>query len=597
MAGDNNSSCWWKEGTVYQIWPASYRDSNGDGVGDIPGIISTLDYLKDDLGVDIVWLSPMYDSPQVDMGYDVSNYEDIYRPYGTLADMDALIKGLHERGMRLLVDLVINHTSDQHAWFRESRSARNSPKRDWYIWRPAREIDGKRYPPNNWGCAFGGSAWEWDEATQEYYLHLFAKEQPDLNWENPVTRQAIYQSALRFWLDRGVDGFRVDTANMYSKPVHFVDAAEPEGGGGASGGGVHAADDDNPCWPVRVDLWCNGPRIHEFWQEMHAQVLRHYDVMTVGECPATPDPADVLSYVGASQKKMSMLFQFDLADLGQDRARFVSVPWTLPQLKAHQIKWQQFVDGTDGWTTVFMENHDLGRSVSKYTSDDPKHRGSAAKMLAVLQATSTGTLFLYQGQEIGMTNVPRSWPIDEYLDLNSKNAYDSSMKLCGGDPAHMAKVMAFLQRDARDHARTPVQWDDSQHAGFSPAGSLTTKPWMRVNDNYVDINVEQQRHDPHSVLAFWRRMLQLRRQHRRLFVYGRVTAYDMDNPSTFTYTKEHCGRLALVNLNFSAEPQPVANPTGTSALQLLVSSVAEPSIDTLAPFEGRVYLLDSVLPN
>lgn len=563
---------WWKEGTVYQVWPASYKDSNGDGIGDIPGIISTLDYLKNDLGVEIVWLSPMYDSPQVDMGYDISNYEGVYPPYGTLADMDRLIQGLHERGMRLILDLVINHTSDQHAWFRESRSSKDNPKRDWFIWRPARFINGERQPPNNWAAAFGGSVWEWDEATQEYYLHLFAKEQPDLNWENPETREAIYQSAIKFWLDRGVDGFRVDTANMYSKPAQFVDAP--------------IVDPTSP-YQRSVKDWCNGPRIHEFWKEINDKVLFSYDIMTVGECPATYDPQDVLAYVGASQKKMSMLFQFDLAVLGRDRARERNILWELPQFKTPIIKWQRFIENNDGWTTMFLENHDLGRSVSKFASDSPQHRAASAKMLAVLQATCTGTLFLYQGQEIGMTNVPRSWSIDEYRDIAALNAYNSAMRTSGGDPARMEEVMDYIQRNGRDNARTPVQWSDSTYAGFS-----SSKPWIRANDNYVDINVEQQRTDPTSVLAFWRRMLQLRKEYSDLFVYGWIEPHDVDNLTTFTYVKEYQGRRALVNLNFSAGPQPVSNPLGSSQLRLLVSSSTNPRADMLDSWEGRVYLVD-----
>jgi oligo-1,6-glucosidase len=284
---------WWKEGVVYQIYPASYKDSNGDGIGDIPGIISKLDYIQS-VGVDIVWICPMYGSPQVDMGYDISDYEAVYPPYGTIQDMELLIAETHRRGMRIILDLVINHTSDQHKWFQESRSSKTNPKRDWYIWRPARYVNGVRKPPNNWRGNFGGSVWQWDEQSQEYYLHLFCPEQPDLNWENEETRRAIYKSAMIFWLDKGVDGFRVDTVNMYSKGTVMADAP---------------VTDPNNEWQFAGYQYCNGPRMHEFLREMN-EILVRYDAMTVGECPHTHDPAHVLRYVGAAQKQLNMVFQF-----------------------------------------------------------------------------------------------------------------------------------------------------------------------------------------------------------------------------------------------------------------------------------------------
>lgn len=329
------------------------------------------------------------------MGYDISNYEAVHAPYGTVADMEVLIAACHERGMRLILDLVVNHTSDQHAWFRESRSSRDNPKRDWYIWRPPRhDAHGNRLPPTNWRSYFSGGAWEWDEHTQEYYMHLFAKEQPDLNWENAACRRAIHDSALRFWLDKGVDGFRVDTVNMYSKgPVAALGDAPV----------VDGAVYDQPAWM----LFTNGPRMHEFLRELRRDVLGAYGTpMTVGELPHTPDPARVLDYVGAARGELSMVFQFDLVDLGQGAPHKYQQPrpWALPQLKAAVAKWQQFIEGTDGWTTAFCENHDQGRSVSRFASDEPRYRAVSAKMLAVLMCSLTGTLFVYQGQEIGMVS-------------------------------------------------------------------------------------------------------------------------------------------------------------------------------------------------
>lgn len=515
------------------------------------------------------------------MGYDVSNYENVHRPYGTLEDMDSLIKGCHDRGMRLLVDLVINHTSDQHAWFKESRSSKDNSKRDWYIWRPAKVVNGQRKPPNNWASHFGGSAWEWDETTQEYYLHLFAKEQPDLNWENEQTRNAIFASAVKFWLDRGVDGFRVDTANMYSKPTEFVDAP---------------IIDPNSPWQLYPQGFCNGPRIHEFWQELNQKVLSHYDVMTVGECPNTFHQADILMYVGASQKKMSMVFQFDICDIDKDLvSRSCKRPWTLNDLKVPTVKWQKFVEESDGWVAVFLENHDQARSISRFGSDLPAYREASGKMLAIFQATTTGTLFVYQGQEIGMVNMPREWSIMEYKAIDSQNIYRACEERHNQDRAMIDRTLDYLQQTARDHARTPVQWDDSPYAGFS-----ANRPWMRANDNYHEINVKKQQKNPNSLLAFWKKMLRLRKEYKDIFVYGRVKAFDFDNPATFTYTKEYDGRLCLVNLNFTSQPQPVVNPLEIKTpfqLELLISSVDKVSHSMLAPYEGRVYLLEPILSN
>jgi oligo-1,6-glucosidase len=502
---------------VYQIYPASFKDSNGDGIGDVPGIISKLDYIKN-LGIDIIWVSPMYDSPQHDMGYDISDYEAVYPPYGTVADMETLIKTCHELGMKLILDLVVNHTSDQHKWFKESRLSRSSPKRDWYIWRPAKFVNGKRMPPNNWRSYFSGSAWQWDEETQEYYLHLFATQQPDLNWENPATRRAIYASAMEFWLAKGVDGFRIDTVNMYSKGTSFPDApiADP-------------AVFEQPA----SQLFCNGPRMHEFLREMNSEVLSKYDTMTVGELPHTPNPADVLLYVGSGDKQMDMVFQFDVVDLGAGKTnKYEYVHWGLPQLKSIMAKWQQFITGTDGWTTAFCENHDQGRSVSRYASDDPKWRGRSAKMLAVMMCAMTGTLFIYQGQEIGMINAPKDWPIEDYKDIESINFYKSVKAM--NDPRRLEHVMKSIQLLGRDHARLPMHWDDSAYAGFT---SNKNGAWMRTHDAYKVINVASQVGDPDSVLEFWRQILRIRREHKELFIHGQFIPWDEENEQTFVFGK------------------------------------------------------------
>jgi alpha-glucosidase len=564
---------WWKDGTVYQIWPASYKDSNGDGVGDIPGIISTLDYLKD-LGVDIIWISPMYASPQADMGYDISDYENIDPRYGTLADAERLIEECHGRDIRIIFDLVINHSSDAHAWFQESRSSKENPKRDWYIWRPAKyDADGHRKPPNNWRSHFGGSAWSWDERTQEYYLHLFLPEQPDFNWENEATRSAIYASSMRFWLDRGLDGFRIDTVNMYSKGDVFPDAP---------------VTDPRQELQFCPDLFTNGPRMHEFLSEMHEQVLAHYDCMTVGELPNTHELDRVLPYVSAKASRLNMVFQFDAVDLGHGYLhKYEPTPWALPDLKAVTARMQSLVDGNDGWTTSFLENHDQGRSISRYASDAPPYRVPSGRMLAMFLATLTGTLYIYQGQEIGMINIPPTWTAAELRDVEAINYLRQIKEERPDDERAVTDAMAAIRCAGRDNARTPVQWDRSSHAGFT-----TGEPWMRVHDLYREINVADERRDPDSVLSFWKVMLALRKRHVDLCAHGRFQLYHAEDKHTFTYTKEFQGQKLLVCLNFTEEARPMHRPAGLGALQLLMSSVPGVAGDELTAFEGRAYLVE-----
>ncbi|KAH8804605.1 alpha-glucosidase [Xylogone sp. PMI_703] len=567
---------WWKDGVVYQIYPASYKDGNGDGLGDIPGIISKIDYIKD-LGIDIVWLSPMYQSPQHDMGYDISDYEAVHAPYGTVEDMENLIEACHSRGMRLILDLVVNHTSDEHAWFKESRSSRDNPKRDWYIWRPPRYAeDGTRLPPTNWRSYFSGPTWEWDEHTQEYYLHLFAKQQPDLNWENPETRQAIYKSAMEFWLSKGVDGFRIDTVNMYSKGKQFLDApiVDPE---------VF----EQPA----EDLFCNGPRMHEFLREMNTQVLNKYDAMTVGELPHTPDPAHVRRYVGASDKQLNMVFQFDLVDLGTgETGKYDFRPYTLKDMKNIINKWQVFITGTDAWTTAFCENHDQGRSVTRYASDAPRWRVRSAKLLSMMMCALTGTLFIYQGQEIGMINVPKDWPIEDYKDIEGLNFYRAVEKRTGGDPKALKHVMGSLQIIGRDNARVPMQWDSSPYAGFTTNKSGA---WMRVNDSYTEINVANQLNDPNSVLNFWKGMLRTRKEYKDLFIHGDFECFDIEDLKLFTFSKTFGKDVLFVVLNFTDQDVEFGFPEKLSGhkLEFLVGNVeGDGTTMTLGGYEGRIYL-------
>ncbi|KAK3304169.1 glycoside hydrolase superfamily [Chaetomium strumarium] len=586
---------WWKDAVFYQVYPASFKDSNGDGWGDIPGLISKIDYLHH-LGVDVVWLSPMFESPQQDMGYDISDYQAVYSRYGTLDDVDRLIEACHLRGMKLILDLVVNHTSDQHPWFQESRSSKTNPKRDWYIWKPPRyDNEGNRIPPTNWRGYFAGSTWTWDEMTQEYYLNLYGPFQPDLNWENPACREAIYDTAMRFWLDRGVDGFRIDTVNKYSKRTDFPDAPVTIPGA--------------PHQPA-PEMWCNGPRIHEFLHEMQTQVLSRYNnAVSVGELSNTPLPSQVLPYVSATARELDMVFEFSMIRLGTGdlfHGKYLYRPFALRELKRHVATWQTFIEGTDGWHTVFCENHDNGRAVSRFGDDStPELWEASAKTIALWQATLTGTLFLYQGQEIGMRNMPASWGIDEYKDVESLGFYNEAV--ASGDAERVKATMHGLRILARDHARLPFQWDDSRNAGFTNGESAT--PWMRVHDAYGELNAARQLDDADSVLGFYRKVLALRKQYRDLFIHGAFRLLDPEDDSLFVYVKESeipvdpgssdvVIRKAVVVLNFTSREQEcpdISSALGCKAAKgkLLVSTLREgqtPRDTVLRAWEGRVYV-------
>lgn len=569
---------WWKDSTIYQIWPASYKDSNGDGKGDLQGIISTLDYLKD-LGSDIVWLSPMFKSPQDDMGYDISDYQDIHAEYGTMKDMDQLITELHKREMKIVLDLVVNHTSSEHDWFKESRSSLDNPKRNWYIWKkPKYDADGNRQPPNNWGSHFSGSAWTYDETTDEYYLHLFAKSQPDLNWENEETRHAIYDSILKFWFDKGVDGFRIDVANLYSKVQTFEDApiVFPE----------------QP-YQTSSPLTANGPRIHEFHKEMFEKVTSKYDVMTVGEVGYT-NREEALKYVSAKEKQLNMVFLFSVVEVGTAYGdRFEYLDFSLTDFKAAVKEQAEVVGDSDAWSTVFIENHDQPRSVTRFGNPSPEYREKSAKLISLLQSTLTGTLFIYQGQEIAMTNLPRSWPIEEYKDINTIGYYEQFKKVFGNEPDYKERERVFLDNLAllaRDHARSPVQWDDSPYAGFS-----TVEPWTRVNDNYKEINVASQLKDPHSVLNFWKNALIVRKEWKDLLIYGGFEILEFEDPKLFTYVKfdnkNADAPKAYVVLNFSGDSVPFKKLI-EGKFTLANSNFEEHEQDVLSPYEGRLYIVE-----
>ncbi|KAH7330600.1 glycoside hydrolase family 13 protein [Rhizoctonia solani] len=583
---------------VYQIYPASFADANGDGVGDLAGIQSKLEYIKS-LGADVVWLSPIYRSPQKDMGYDISDYQDIDPKYGTLEDWDSLLKETHKLGMRLVMDLVVNHTSDQHAWFKESRSSKSNPKRDWYIWRPPKfDAQGNRKPPNNWASIFGGSAWEWDETTQEYYLHLFVTEQPDLNWENPEVRQAVWE-LMRWWMDKGCDGFRMDVINLISKVPGLPDAPVTQPDREYQSGDRY---------------YCNGPRVHEYIQEMYREVLSRYpNYFTVGESPFTHDPRDLLPYVLPERKELQMMFQFELADIDATHNPLIPRIPTLPEIKGVINKWQTFMFNNGGWNSLYMENHDQARSVSRllgfgtstdkktfdfgvYEEDLKKHWSVGAKLLAILHTTQGGTVFVYQGEEIGATNVPRGWDIEEYKDVATINFYNEELQLrkgSGVDKPDMLDVMDGINRKARDNARVPMQWDDSPHAGFTNG-----TPWMRVNDNYKQINAKSQTNDEQSVFSFWKKMIGVRKAY-PLLVHGDFILLAPEDEKIFMYTREHKGERALVVMNFSRDETTVTLPEslGTAAKFVAGNIIQqEPKFDkkvALRPYEGQVWLLTS----
>ncbi|MCM1988592.1 glycoside hydrolase family 13 protein [Oceanirhabdus seepicola] len=509
---------WWKEGIVYQLYPRSFKDSNGDGIGDIRGVIQKLDYLKE-LGVSIVWLNPVYESPNDDMGYDISDYRNIMGEFGTMEDFNELLEGMHNRGIKLVMDLVVNHSSDEHKWFVESKKSKDNPYRDYYIWGKGK--DGN--PPNNWGSVFSGSAWQYDETTDEYFLHLFSKKQPDLNWENEKVRKEVYDM-MKFWFDKGVDGFRMDVINFISKVPGLP---------------------DGHVWPGALygdfgEHSLNGPRIHEFLQEMNKEVLSKYDVMTVGECPGvSPDMAK--EYVGENRNEMNMLFQFEHMGIDTDGPKWNYKHWKLPEFKTIMTKWQVELED-DGWNSLYLNNHDQPRMVSRF-GDDKRYRVESAKMLATMLHTMKGTPYVFQGEEIGMTNV-KFENINDYKDLEILNAYDELVK---GGIMKEEDFMAGVYRMGRDNARTPIQWDNSENGGFT-----TGTPWLKVNPNYDEINVKNALEDKESIFYYYKKLISLRKDN-EVMVYGKFTEFDKDNLKVYCYKREWEGETLLVILNFKGE--------------------------------------------
>ena len=565
--GDTAIEPWWKRAVVYQIYPRSFADANGDGIGDVRGIIGKLDYLAA-LGVDVLWLSPIYRSPQDDMGYDISDYHEIDPIFGTMADLDELLEEVHRRGMKLVMDLVVNHTSDEHPWFVESRSSRDNPRRDWYWWRPAREGMEPGTPgaePNNWESIFSGSAWTFDEATGEYYLHLFSRKQPDLNWENPDVRQAIY-AMMRWWLDRGIDGFRMDVINFISKDPALPDG-RPKGNG--------------PYGDGSPSFIC-GPRIHEFLQEMHREVFagRDGELLTVGEMPGGT-LEEARRFTDPARREVNMVFQFEHMSVDHVSGRFELKPLDLRDLKATLNRWQLGLAEV-GWNSLYWNNHDQPRVVSRF-GNDREYRVESAKLLGAILHMQRGTPFIYQGEELGMTNFPFAGP-DEFLDIQTINYYQAALTL--GLPAE--ELLEALRAGSRDNARSPMQWDASDNAGFT-----TGTPWLPVNPNYTEINAEAAQADDNSVFHFYRRLIALRHE-LPVVAIGDFTPLLEDDPHIYAYTRSLDDVTLLVLGNFSSDAVPVELPDAPAwaASELLLANYwapAERERIVLRPWETRVY--------
>jgi alpha-glucosidase len=556
---------WWKEAVAYQIYPRSFMDSNGDGIGDLNGITAKLDYLKA-LGIDVIWICPMYKSPNDDNGYDIADYHAIMEEFGTMADFDRLLAAVHERGMKLILDLVVNHTSDEHAWFIESRSSHDNPKRDWYVWR-----DGKggtpgtpQDAPTNWESIFKGSAWKYDETTGQYFLHLFSTRQPDLNWENPEVRQAI-NKMVRWWLDKGIDGFRLDAVSHMKKVPGFPDLPNPEGL------------DYVPSW----DMHLNVPGVLDYMDDLCRESFAHYDIMTVGEANGV-NAEQAREWVGAEHQRLNMIFQFEHLHLW---AKDPKAPLDVVELKKVLSRWQDTLHGA-GWNALFLENHDIPRIVSKW-GDVERYWRESATALATMYFLMEGTPFIYQGQEIGMTNT-RFDGIEDFDCVLARNEY--AQQRAAGVPTE--EIIATLSTIGRDNSRTPMQWDASANAGFT-----TGQPWLKVNPNYREINVARQEADPDSILNYHRRLIALRRAEPAL-VHGRYALLMAEHPQIYAYTRSLGDSRLLVVANLTGEPAEFHAPGLTLSHHrlLLANHPVPPHPDTgpvsLRPYEARVYGLD-----
>ena len=549
---------WWKESVVYQIYPRSFCDSNGDGIGDLNGITGKLDYLKE-LGVDVIWLSPVYKSPNDDNGYDISDYQAIMDEFGTMEDFDRMLATAHEKGIKIMMDLVVNHTSDEHKWFIESRKSTDNPYRDYYIWRPAKE-DGSL--PNNWGSCFSGPAWEYDKTTDMYFLHLFSKKQPDLNWDNPAVRQDVFDM-MNWWLKKGVDGFRMDVISLISKEPGLPDK-EPGINGYAT-----------------FNVSANGPHVHEYLQEMRQKALNNADTITVGECSGVT-LEEAKKYARSDEKELNMVFQFEHMDVDSDEkaGKWTTRKMDLRNLKKILTRWQKGLQDI-AWNSLYWENHDQPRSVSRFGNDSDEYREISAKMLATCVHMMQGTPYVYQGEELGMTNCPFN-TLDNFRDLESINAFH---ELTEQGKMTEEDMMAAIGYKGRDNARTPMQWDNSAYAGFS-----TSKPWIMVNPNYTKINARDQVNREDSVFKYYQKLIKLRHES-ELIVYGTYDLILDDDKDIYAYIRTLGDEKLIVYCNFSKNTREVEIPEEFTNGKVLISNYSDVKVNpkiTLRPYEAIV---------
>ena len=549
---------WWKESVVYQIYPRSFCDSNGDGIGDLNGITGKLDYLKE-LGIDVIWLSPVYKSPNDDNGYDISDYQAIMDEFGTMEDFDRMLATAHEKGIKIMMDLVVNHTSDEHKWFIESRKSTDNPYRDYYIWRPAKE-DGSL--PNNWGSCFSGPAWEYDKTTDMYFLHLFSKTQPDLNWDNPAVRQDVFDM-MNWWLKKGVDGFRMDVISLISKEPGLPDK-EPGINGYAT-----------------FNVSANGPHVHEYLQEMRQKALNNADTITVGECSGVT-LEEAKKYARSDEKELNMVFQFEHMDVDSDEkaGKWTTRKMDLRNLKKILTRWQKGLQDI-AWNSLYWENHDQPRSVSRFGNDSDEYREISAKMLATCIHMMQGTPYVYQGEELGMTNCPFN-TLDNFRDLESINAFH---ELTEQGKMTEEDMMAAIGYKGRDNARTPMQWDDSAYAGFS-----TANPWIMVNPNYTKINAKDQINREDSVFKYYQKLIKLRHES-ELIVYGTYDLILDDDKDIYAYIRTLGDEKLIVYCNFSENTREVELPEEFTNGKVLISNYIDAKVNhkiTLRPYEAIV---------
>ena len=549
---------WWKESVVYQIYPRSFCDSNGDGIGDLNGITGKLDYLKE-LGIDVIWLSPVYKSPNDDNGYDISDYQAIMDEFGTMEDFDRMLATAHEKGIKIMMDLVVNHTSDEHKWFIESRKSTDNPYRDYYIWRPAKE-DGSL--PNNWGSCFSGPAWEYDKTTDMYFLHLFSKKQPDLNWDNPAVRQDVFDM-MNWWLKKGVDGFRMDVISLISKEPGLPDK-EPGINGYAT-----------------FNVSANGPHVHEYLQEMRQKALNNADTITVGECSGVT-LEEAKKYARSDEKELNMVFQFEHMDVDSDEkaGKWTTKKMDLGNLKKILTRWQKGLQDI-AWNSLYWENHDQPRSVSRFGNDSDEYREISAKMLATCIHMMQGTPYVYQGEELGMTNCPFN-TLDNFRDLESINAFH---ELTEQGKMTEEDMMAAIGYKGRDNARTPMQWDDSAYAGFS-----TATPWIMVNPNYTKINARDQINREDSVFKYYQKLIKLRHES-ELIVYGTYDLILDDDKDIYAYIRTLGDEKLIVYCNFSENTREVELPEEFTNGKVLISNYIDAKVNhkiTLRPYEAIV---------